>query len=174
MIEQCCRACVRHRTSIVFPCACWRSQFTPSRWDKSARNYLGMAAIAASCCWLRFKCPRLLVFAHDRSDVFAAQCRFQQMRLEPVDDLKLLDLAGVGKKIDQHAIKRQGRQITRLELSRCNVLDEGGFWVGPRVCFVEAIDIFDQRMVGAAVAFSEQKTPRVGAVRRDAAHPRRM
>src|SRR4051812_23520796 len=96
------------------------------------------------------------------------------MRLEPVDDLKLLDLAGVGKKIDQHAIKRQGRQIARLELCRCNVLDEGGFWVDPGVCFVEAIDIFDQRMVGAAVAFSKQKTPRVSAMRRNAAHPRRM
>src|SRR5436853_2326648 len=156
MIEQCCRACVRHRTSIVFPCACWRSQFTPSRWDKSARNYLAMAAIAASCCWLRFKCPRLLVFAHDRSDVFAAQRRFQQMRLEPVDDLKLLDLAGVGKKIDQHAIKRQGWQIARLELRHRDVLDEGGLRGGRGVCLIETVDVLDQRMVGAAVALGEQ------------------
>ena len=51
---------------------------------------------AAGVCFLR----NALVPTDDGSDVFAAQCWFQQMRLEPVDYLKLLHLASAGKKID--------------------------------------------------------------------------
>src|SRR2546430_10185530 len=96
------------------------------------------------------------------------------MRLEPVDDLKLLHLAGAGKKIDQNPIEREGRQVAPLELRHRDVLDEGGLRVGLGVCLIEAIDVLDQRMVCAAVAFGEQKTACVSAVRRDAADTRRM
>src|SRR5436189_970059 len=115
-----------------------------------------------------------LLLPDDGSDVLAAQRRFQQMRLEPVDYLKLLHLAGAGKKIDQHPIERQGRQVARLKLRHRDVLDEGGLRVGLGVCLIEAIDVLDQRMVCAAVAFGEQKTACVSAVRRDAADTRRM
>src|SRR5262245_2598057 len=61
---------------------------------------------------------------NDRSDVFTAQRWFQQMRLQPIDYLKLLHLAGAGKKIDQHSVEWQGRQVARLELRHGDVLDE--------------------------------------------------
>ena len=96
------------------------------------------------------------------------------MRLEPVDDLELLHLAGAGKKIGQHPVKRQGRQLACLELRHRDVLDEGSLRVGFGVSLVETIDVLDQRMVGAAIALGEQKTARVGAVRRDAADTRRV
>src|SRR5438552_7069612 len=96
------------------------------------------------------------------------------MRLEPIDYLKLLHLAGAGKKIYQHPIEGQGRQFARLELRDRDVLDEGGVRVGFGVFLVEAVDVLDQRMVGAAVAFGEQKTACVSTVRRDAADTRRM
>ena len=91
------------------------------------------------------------------SDVFAAQRRFQQMRLEPVDDLELFHLAGAGKKIDQHPVERQGRQVARLELRHRDVLDEGGLRVGLGICLVETVDVLDQRMVGAAVALGDKR-----------------
>src|SRR5262245_4444387 len=114
------------------------------------------------------------VLTDDGSDVFAAECRFQQVRLEPVDYLKLLHLAGEAKKIDQDAIEWQGRQIARLELGHSDVLDEVGLRVGLGVCRIEAVDVLDQSMVGAAVAFGKQKTTCVSTVRRDAADTRRM
>src|SRR6266568_3535954 len=114
------------------------------------------------------------VLTDDGSDVFAAQRRFQQMRLEPVDDLESLHLAGAGKKIDQHPVERQGRQVARPEFRYRDVLDKGGLRVGLGVCLVETIDVLDQRMVGTAVALGEQKTARVSAVRRDSADTRRV
>src|SRR5215468_1342861 len=111
---------------------------------------------------------------YDRSDVFAAQRWFQQMRLQPIDYLKLLHLAGAGKKIDQHSVEWQGRQVARLELRHSDVLDEVRPRVGLGVCLVEAIDVLDQRMISAAIAFGEQKAACVSTVRRDAANTRRV
>src|SRR5207247_7051502 len=104
----------------------------------------------------------------------AAQRWFQQLRLEPVDDLKLLYLAGAGKKIDQRPIERQGRQVARLELRHRDVLDKGSVRIGLGVRLVETIDVLDQRMVGAAIALGEQETARIGAVRRDSANTWRV
>ena len=52
--------------------------------DETITGYRAMAAAALI--------PYVLT--DDGSDVFAAECRFQQVRLEPVDYLKLLHLAG--------------------------------------------------------------------------------
>src|SRR5262249_17429740 len=114
------------------------------------------------------------VLTDDRSDVFAAQRRLQQMWLQPIDYLKLLHLAGTAKKIDQHPIEWQRRQGARLEVRHGDVLDEVGIRVGLGISLVEAIHVLDQRMIGAAIAFGEQKAACVSAVRRDAANTRRM
>src|SRR5262249_41213268 len=88
--------------------------------------------------------------------------------------LELLHLSGAGKKIDQRPIEGQGQQVARLEFRRSDVLDKAGLWVGLWICFVEAIDVFNQGMVGAAVAFGQQEAACISAVRRDAADTRRM
>src|SRR6266516_2967162 len=114
------------------------------------------------------------VLTDDGSDVFAAQRWLQQMRVEPVNDLELLHLAGAGKKIDERPVERQGRQLARLELRHRDVLDEGSLRVSLGVRLVETIDILDQRMVDAAITLGEQKTACVRAVRRYAADTRRV
>src|SRR4051812_36642486 len=64
-----------------------------------------------ACAARRGRQPRWLVLADDGSDMFAAQRRLQQMWLEPIDNLELLHLAGACEKINERAVKWQGRQV---------------------------------------------------------------
>src|SRR5579859_7544532 len=114
------------------------------------------------------------ILANDRADVLAAQRGFQELRFESVDDLELLHLARAGKEVDQNAIEWQRRQIAGLQFAHGNLFDECGIRVGLGVRFVKTIDIFDQRVGGAAVALRQQETSRIGAMRRDAADARRV
>lgn len=90
------------------------------------------------------------------------------MRLESVDDLELLHLASAGKKIDH--TRSNGKVGSLRALSSVTVMSfmKASVWVAFGVCLVEAIDVFDQHMIGAAIALREQKAARVCAVWRDA------
>src|SRR5436853_7675640 len=105
-----------------------------------------MILLPAHC--MRCPCgrqPCWLVLADDGSDMFAAQRRLQQMWLEPIDNLELLHLAGACEKINERAVKWQGRQVALLEFRHCDFANEGGLRIDLGICLVEAIHVLDQR-----------------------------
>jgi hypothetical protein len=99
---------------------------------------------------------RGFVHADDGADMFAAQSRLQQFRLQAVDDLKALAQTGARQQLDQHAVKRQRWQVAFLQLGHGDVLDEGSARVGFGVLLVQAIYIFDQRQIGGTEALGQQ------------------
>ncbi len=100
--------------------------------------------------------------------MFAAQCRLQQFRLQPVDDLDPFDLPRIGEQVDQHAVEGQRRKVALLQFRNRDAVDQARIRVRLRIRIVEAIDVFDQGMGRAAVAFGKQVGAGIGAVRRDA------
>jgi hypothetical protein len=100
--------------------------------------------------------------------MFAAQCRLQQLRLQPADHLDPFDLSSIGEEIEQNAIERQCRQIAFLQFGDRNAVDKARVWVSLRIRVVQAIDVFDQGVGRAAITFGKQVGAGIGAVRRDA------
>src|SRR6266849_4512069 len=92
------------------------------------------------------------------------------MRLQAVDDLDALDLPGGSEQIEQYPVEGQRTRIELLQLGHGDVLDEASARVGFRIRVVETVDVFDQSVSGAAVAFREQIGSGVGAVRWNAPH----
>src|SRR6266481_7498448 len=89
------------------------------------------------------------------------------MRLHAIDDLDALDLPGGTQEIEQYPVERQRARIELLELGHRDVLDEASAGMGFRIRVVETVDVLDQSMSGAAIAFCEQIGSGVGAVRRN-------
>src|ERR1700730_737479 len=123
---------------------------------------------------LRVATSGRLVLSNNRADMLAAQRPIQKLGPQPVDDLELFQLPGVGQEVDHDPVERKRRQVARPQLGHGDLLDELGAGIDFRVRVVESVHVLDQGVGGATVALGEQEGAGVGAVGWDAPEAGRM
>src|SRR5260370_41871247 len=98
------------------------------------------------------KLPDASALADDGADMLAAQRPAQKLGPQPIDDLELFQLPGVGQEVDHDPVERKRRQVARPQLGYGDLLYERGVGTGLRVRVVEPVHVLDQGVGGAALA----------------------